>query len=116
MARPCRMQEGTCESTRTHAVTLAAQVRSPEQTRGHHNAARSGFGEGEKEARRTGGEEQETRDVRDMPPLLRELLLDELLSSPCSCFCRDGSSELSRLSACSLKWSAKPQNALWTKG
>ena len=44
-----------------------------------------------------------------------ELLLEELLISPCSIFCLAGSNEFSKLSACSLKWSANPQNALKAK-
>ena len=55
---------------------------------------------------------EETRDWREGPPLLSELLLEELLNSPWSCFCLEGSREFSKLSACSLKWSANPQKAL----
>lgn len=46
--------------------------------------------------------------------LLRELLEDELLNSPCSIFCFDTSRLPSKASAWDLKCSANPQNALWT--
>ena len=46
------------------------------------------------------------------PVLLIELLLDELLSSPCNAFCLAASSEFNKLSAWSLKCSEKPQKAL----
>jgi len=47
--------------------------------------------------------------------LLRELLLEDPLNSPCNIFCLAGSKLFSNASAWSLKWSANPQNALKIK-
>lgn len=53
-------------------------------------------------------------DLSPAPALYSELLLDELLIEPSSCFCLAGSSEVRRLSAWSRKCSANAQNALHT--